>query len=185
VLGSGRWLDERRQHRLTEQWGAAALEALSDEPLPTAQGPLGVRLRYRVTYAKGLDLDEGHGAFAQVGLEHLSGVFFTLRRTVTPAVSTFFPAGSYEITEDFLPSFLPPSLVYPPSEPGANDRCFRWNPTVSRQYVLTADAQHLAIVIAMTGGSPLQRSTGRAYRLADFYETATREGGVTCDQNGR
>ena len=183
VLGVGHWVGERWQERLTEQWRVASLDTVSDEPLLTPQGPIGVRLRYRVTYPKGLDLDEGHGAFAQVGLEHMPGVFFELRRTVTPHVSSVWRAGSYEITEDFLPSFFPLSLADSKLDPATYGRCFRWNPNVSQQYVLTADAQTLVIDVTISH-SPLRASTGHSYRLADFYGTAIKEGGVNCNQNG-
>jgi hypothetical protein len=183
ALGGGHWLGELRQRRLTEQWAVATLDTVADEPLVTAQGPIGVRLRYRVTYPKGLDLDEGHGAFAQVGLEHMSGVFFAMRRTVTPHVSGAWSAGTYEITEDFLPSFFPLSLVDSKLDPATYGRCFSWNPNMSRQYVLAADTQTFVIDITISHSSS-RTSTGHSYRLADFYDTAIKEGGVNCNQNG-
>lgn len=184
ALGVGHWYQERAQQRLEAQFAAAALETVGDEPLVTERGAIGVRLRYRVTYPKGLDLDESHGAFAQLALGGMPALFFfTSRRTVTPHVSSAFPVGSYEIVEDFLPGFLPPSLLYPKHEPSSHDHCFRWNPALTRNYVLTADAQNLVSVIFISH-SPLQKSTGRAYRLADFYATAVKEGGVDCQQNG-
>ncbi|HEY4038273.1 MAG TPA: hypothetical protein VGM15_05580 [Burkholderiaceae bacterium] len=156
---------------------------MSDEPLLTAQGPIGVRLRYRVTYPKGLDLDESHGAFAQVGLAHPFDGFFTLQRRVNPPVSGLYPAGSYEITEDFFPAFLPSSF-YSKVAPSSSDHCFRWNTNLNRRYVLSAESQNLAVLVHIAPG-PLQKTTGRAYRLADFYESAKKAGAIDCEDGGR
>jgi hypothetical protein len=83
---------------------------MSDEPLLAAGNPIGVRLRYRVAYPLGLDLDRDHGAFAQVRANHAPDLFTMLHSSVTPRVSHAFPAGTYEIIEDFVPAFLPPTL---------------------------------------------------------------------------
>jgi hypothetical protein len=178
VLGGGRWLTEWRQQRLEEQLRLARLESLEDEPLADANGPIGVRLRYRVIYPRGLDLDEEHGAFALLRFAQLPSAFVRLRRTVLPRVFGDYRPGTYEITEDFLPSFLPISL-YAEAGPGASDRCFRWPPATSRRQILALNAQPLAIAIYLAH-RPIQRLTAHVYRLADNYATALQEGADDC-----
>ena len=178
VVG-GRWFSAWREQRLEEQLRIASLAAFDDEPLAGAKGPIGVRLRYRVVYPQGLDLDEDHGAFAQLGTSPSRSAFVKMRRAVAPRVSGRFPPGTYEITEDFVPAFLPPSLLYATSEPAASDHCFRWSTNMSRQAVLSENAELLAVAVYLSH-SAIQRSTRHPYRLADFYATAAEEGAVNC-----
>ena len=179
AVGGGRWWQDRRSQRLEEQWRAATLAAFEDEPLMVAKGAIGVKLRYRVVYPLGLDLDEGHGAFAQLVMIPSRSTFVTLRRVVTPRVSHHFDAGTYEITEEFVPAFLPPPVLYAPSEPAAADHCFRWSPNLSRQEILMGDAEPRAVAIFLSHRA-IQRSTFHSYRLADFYFAAVRAGAVDC-----
>jgi hypothetical protein len=177
--GGGRlWTDYHTQ-RLEKQLNAATLTAFNDEPLIVAQGSLGVKLRYRVAYPRGLDLDEGHGAFAQLVVIPSRNEFVMIRRVVTPAVSGRYDAGTYEITEEFVPAFLPPSLLYAASEPVAADHCFRWSSTLSRREILTANAARLSVAIFLAHQA-IQRSTTHLYRLADFHATALQAGAVDC-----
>jgi hypothetical protein len=178
VVG-GRWFSEGREQRLEKQLSTASLAAFDDEPLAGAKGPIGVRLRYRVVYPQGLDLDEDHGAFAQLGTSPSRSAFVKMRRGVAPRVSGRFPAGTYEITEEFVPAFLPPSLLYPTSEAAASDHCFRWSANMSRQEILTENAELLAVAVYLSH-SALQRSTRHPYRLADFYATAAQDAAVDC-----
>ena len=178
VVG-GRWLSEERGQRLEEQLRTASIAAFDDEPLAGARGPIGVRLRYRVAYPGGLDLDEGHGAFGQLGTSSSRSAFVTMRRVVAPQVSGHFPPGTYDITEEFIPAFLPRSLLYPKSEPAAADHCFQWSAGVSRQEVLAGSAELLPVAVYLAH-VPIQRLTTHPYRLADFYATAVQEGAVDC-----
>lgn len=179
AVGGGRWLAEEHEQRLEEQLRTAVLATFDDEPLAGAKGPIGVRLRYRVLYPQGLDLDEHHGAFAQLGTSTSRSTFLMIRRAVAPRVSGRFRPGTYEITEDFVPAFLPPSLLYATSEPAASDHCFRWSATMTRQQVLTENAELLAVAVYLSH-SAIQRPTTHPYRLADFYATAAQEGAVDC-----
>lgn len=178
VVG-GSWFREASEQRLEKQLSTASLAAIDDEPLNGANGPIGVRLRYRVVYPEGLDLDEDHGAFAQLSTSPSRSTFVMMRRAVAPRVSGRFPSGTYEITEDFVPAFLPPSLLYPTSEPAASDHCFRWSTNMSREEVLSENPELLAVAVYLSH-SALQRATRHAYRLADFYATAAEEGAVDC-----
>src|ERR1700704_2311640 len=94
VVGGGRWLTEGREQRLEEQLRIAGLAAFDDEPLAGVKGPIGVRLRYRVVYPQGLDLDEDHGAFAQFGISASRSAFVKMRRVVAPRVSGRFLPGT-------------------------------------------------------------------------------------------
>jgi hypothetical protein len=179
VGGGGRWLSEQHEQRLEDQLRASVLATFDDEPLVGPKGPIGVRLRYGVVYPRGLDLDEDHGAFAQLrtGLSH--STFVMIRRVVKAHVSGRFRAGTYEITEDFVPAFLPPSLLYATSEPAVSDHCFRWLPDMSRQELLAKNSEPMVVAICLAH-SPIQRSTQHLYRLGDFYATAVLEGAVDC-----
>jgi hypothetical protein len=179
VGGGGRWLIEQHEQRLEDQLRASVLATFDDEPLVGPKGPIGVRLRYGVVYSRGLDLDEGHGAFAQLrtGPSHIT--FVMIRRVVTPHVSGHFRAGTYEITEDFVPAFLPPSLLYATTEPAASDHCFRGPPDMSREELLAENSEPLVVAIYLAH-RPIQRSTQHRYRLGDFYATAVLEGAVDC-----
>jgi hypothetical protein len=179
LAGGGRWWNDHHAQQLEQQLRAATLAAFDDEPLIVAQGTLGVTLRYRVVYPLGLDLDEGHGAFAQLGTRASRGEFVMIRRVVKPAVSGRFSAGTYEITEVFVPAFLPPALLYAPSEPAAADHCFRWSAGLDRQELLKASAELQSVAIYLSH-QPIQRSTNHAYRLADFHATAVQAGAVDC-----
>jgi hypothetical protein len=190
----GRLLNERATKRLEYQQDAARLETLVDEPLTTDHGVIGIRLRYRVAFPKGLDLDEWHGAFAELGLSTPTrsgfGGFMTLKRRVRPAVGGKYPPGSYEITEDFAPLFLSdvlqktiggPAITQIPTpmaaEPAA--RCLRWSIPYDREALLTAPPQpmQIAIYIART---PMIRATKRSYRVGEFFETALALGALDC-----
>jgi hypothetical protein len=179
VGGGGRWLIELHEQKLEAQLRASVLATFDDEPLVGPKGPIGVRLRYGVVYPRGLDFDEDHGAFAQLRTNPSQSTFVMIRRVVAPHVSGHFRAGTYEITEDFVPAFLPPSLLYAISEPAASDHCFRWLPDPSREDLLTENSEPLVVAIYLAH-SPIQRSTQHRYRLGDFYATAVLEGAVDC-----
>jgi hypothetical protein len=176
--GAGHWLSEHHAQRLEEQLHAAALTAFDDGPLVDAKGPIGVRLRYRVLYPLGLDLDESHGAFAQLSTTPSHGALVMIRRTVSPPVAGHFKPGTYEFTEDFVPAFLPPAWSGPPDRT-ATSHCFRWSANTSRDEILSAAAESPAVAIYLAH-IPIQRSTIHAYQLGDFYATAVEEGAVDC-----
>jgi hypothetical protein len=50
---------------------------------------------------------------------------------------------------------------------------------VSRQEILGADAEPLAVAIFLSHRA-IQRSTAHSYRFADFYATALQAGAVDC-----
>jgi len=179
AVAGGRWLSEGRAQRLEEQLRIATIAAFDDEPLNGAKGPIGVRLRYSVVYPQGLDLDEDHGAFSQLATSSSRSTFVMVRRAVAPRVSDRYQPGTYDITEDFVPIFLPPSILYPMSEPAASDHCFRWSTATSRQEALGENAELLAVAVYLAHNA-IQRSTRHPYRLADFYATAAKEGAVEC-----
>jgi hypothetical protein len=56
---------------------------------------------------------------------------------------------------------------------------FRWSTNMSRQEILTENAELLAVAVYLSH-SAIQRSTRHPYRLADFYATAAQEGAVDC-----
>jgi hypothetical protein len=179
AVAGGRWLSEGREQRPEEQWRIARLASFDDELLNGAKGPIGVRLRYSVVYPRGLDRDQDHGAFSQLGTSSSPSTFVMIRRVVAPRVSGHYQPGAYEIAEDLVPAFLPASLLYATSEPAASDHCFRWSANMSRQESRTENAALLAVAVYLSH-SAIERSTRHPYRLADFYATAVQEGAVDC-----
>src|SRR6202158_2419363 len=178
-MGAEPLLREWHTQRLEDQLRVASIAEFDDEPLSGDKGPIGVRLRYSAVYPRGLDVDEGHGAFAQLGTSASRNTFLIWRRLVTPRVSGHFQPVTYEITEDFVPAFLPSATVYEISQPTAANRCFRWSHGFSREQVASGTAEPLAVAIYLSH-IPIQRPTKHAYRLADFYAAAAREGAVDC-----
>jgi len=178
VWGGAELWEKWQQERLNEQIALAHVDEMQVEPLRAAHGPIGLRLRYRINYPKGLSLDEGHGPVAQVDSSQGQG-FMVLRRQATPAVSGAQPPGSYDITVDFVPNFLPWSLIEPAATPAGTSRCFRWAFPERREDLLNAEAQAFTIALRLQD-KHLGQVTARSYRLADFYETALEEGAVEC-----
>lgn len=178
VWGGSELREKWHQQRLAEQIALASVDEMQVEPLRAAPGPIGLRLRYRIAYPKGLELDAGHGAAARVDSAQGQG-FMLLRRTVTPAVAGAYAAGSYEVTEEFIPDFLPWSLILPEPRPAGTSRCFRWTFPDRREELLSSDAQAFTIAVRLQDNH-LAQVTVRSYKLADFYETALKAGAVEC-----
>jgi len=182
-VGVPKWMAEHQLRRVTEQMQGVALQAFEDEDLMGATGPIGVRVHFRVTYPRGLalDADQVPAMFLYPSLR--GGPSFVLaRRVVKPRVSGVFPPGTFEITEDFLPDFMPPFLVVSKQhETGASDHCFRWY-NLSREQILNERAEPIAawVYLAFVAGDPIKRWTAHAYQPADFYASAVREGAVEC-----
>jgi len=178
VWGGSELREKWRQERLAEQIALAHVDEIRVEPLRAAHGTIGLRLRYRISYPKGLDLDAGHGAIAHVDAPRGQG-FMLLRTNVTPGVSGTYAPGSYDITEDFVPDFLPWSLILPAPQPAGTSRCFRWAFPDRRAGLLDESAQAFTIGVRLQDNQ-LAQVTARGYHLADFYETALEEGAVEC-----
>lgn len=189
---------ERRAHenqRMLVQLNAAIVGSVTDEPLTDSKGPIGVRLTYQITYPKGLEMDPAKAPQAYIRAQDGNGkdVSFVARtRIVIPVVSNSFPPGTYTITNDFLPAFLPASLLpltdwqraAPRGEKGeprtlpAN--CFRWVYWEKRPDIERTDAQSLTISISPALATTQSMVTTHSYRLNEFLTTADREGAIDC-----
>jgi hypothetical protein len=180
--------EQQRYHKWLEQSSAATLTALDDEPLLDTNGPIGVRLRFRVFYPLGLDEGTDHmaGGSVYAPLWRSGGQFLQLRKIVTPSIGGKYPPGTYEITEDLLPAFMPTSYFQTLPAPGLyapSEHCLRWQSDMTRDGVLNEQPEGFSVSVNITigqPGAPIQRSTARTYRPADFYATALREGAVDC-----
>jgi hypothetical protein len=187
----------REGQRRIEEGNAAIVESVDDELLVDSKGPIGVRLRYRVTYPKGLEIEAEYAPTASVEAVDGNGKdvpFMVRTKVLAPAVSTRFRPGTYTVTNDFLPAFLPASLLPPtdllrvaPTETKGEPRarsvnCFRWVYWQKRPDIERTDAQplHISIFPGLVGGETPKRMTNHTYRLQEFLKTADAEGAIDC-----
>jgi hypothetical protein len=167
-------LIRRVQERKTaRQLAHSRISKLADEPLLGRAGnPIGVRIRYSVAYADGLD-DLRHAPFAAVLMNAPVVNLLTLKTEVSPPVRGGYGRSEYRFTEDHVPSFLPAGFIFPESK----DPCFRWSNEAQRTAVLRSLPQRYEIMIEPYR----QRSeTANGYALRTFYEGAIREGAKEC-----
>jgi hypothetical protein len=134
--------------------------------------PIGVRIRYSVTYGDGLD-DQRYAPFATIHLNDPAGNLLPVSKQVSPAVSGRYQRLEYQFTEDHVPNFLPSSMLFPESK----DWCIRWASLEQRTAALQSPPQHYQIAL-----EPYRRQseTSNAYLLETFYEGALREGAKEC-----
>jgi len=186
----------REGQRIIEEGNAAIVESVTDELLVDSKGPIGVRLRYQVTYTKGLEMDAAHAPTAYVRAVDGNGKdlsFLVRTRVVAPSLPNRFPPGIYSVTTDFLPAFLPASLLPPTDRVAPFDEkgqrreqpanCFRWVYWEKRPDIERTDAQPLTISIfsGLAAGEPTKSTmTSHTYRLKEFLTTADAEGAIDC-----
>ena len=159
------------------------LDWIRDEPLMTSNGPIGVRIRYRITYGVPEPTCESQVHAGNLTLRKPVSLFDRTADSVRPPISSACPAGSYEFTADFMPAFIPSFLAN--SSVAANDksRCMRWRSDLpSREVVFSTEAQRLDFSMYFRG-TETHQSTQNTYTLADFYKTALALGGVDCAEN--
>jgi hypothetical protein len=157
------------ERRTARQVAHSHVSKVRDELLLGPGGnPIGVRIRYSVTYDDGLD-DLHYAPFATVHLDDPVGNLLALRRAVLPPVSGRYGSSDYQFTEDYVPYFLSPHLIFPES----NDSCLRW----SSQRERAAAPQHYRVVIQP---HQYQSETTNTYALETFYQGSLREGAREC-----
>jgi hypothetical protein len=173
-------LRARTLARTAGEIAATLITDFNDEPLLSASGmPIGVRVGYRVTFRSGLSDPKFS---PQLNLHHPNPAsnFMILRQTVTPPLSDPIAAGTYAVTLEFVPYFLPAFLIFPERSASSvpADRCFRWGGASLRDQILAADAQ--ALSISLQDYLPAPRSTTARYRMADFHAGALKDGATDC-----
>jgi hypothetical protein len=184
------WRSEQYFRLVTDQMSEVTIDSIEDEPLLDAKGPIGVRIQYRVTYPKGLDMEAKLAPTTSLfGIirSNQGLTFLALRKVVAPQVSGIFPPGSYAITEDLLPVFMPVSIL-PAKDPMSaagpepSDQCFRWSWALKREDIERAPAQSFFFSISpgWVSDPPNKSHTSQTYRLADFLATAVQEGALDC-----
>jgi hypothetical protein len=165
-----RGIHERRTAR---QLAHSRISEVRDELLLGPAGnPIGVRIRYTIAYDDGLD-DLHYGPFATVHLNDPMGNLLALNKAVSPVISGRYEKSEYQFTEDQVPMFLPPSLIFPESK----DPCIRWANDDQRTAVLRSPPEHYQVII-----EPYRRQseTTSQYALETFYEGALGEGAKEC-----
>jgi hypothetical protein len=177
--------------RIVEQSDAAVVQWVTDEPLVDSAGPIGVRLRFQIMYPKGLDLSSKDAPSVELhGIVRSNQDLMLLarRKEVSPPADKGFAVGVYTITEDFLPAFMPKSLLpvghwSTEQRKSVPDRCFRWPLFEKRADIEGASAQVFKVWIApaLTAGDPIKTPTTHSYRLADFIDSAIHEGATDCN----
>jgi hypothetical protein len=162
-----------RERRTARQLAHSRISKVQDEPLLGAKGnPIGVRIRYSVAYADGLD-DLRYAPFATVHVNDPVGNLLTLKKEASPPASGGYEKSEYQFTEDHVPGFLPSGWIFPESK----DSCLRWSNQDERTAVLRSPAQRYEILI-----EPYRHRsvTTSVYALRTFYEGALREGAKEC-----
>jgi hypothetical protein len=161
------------ERRTARQLAYSRISNLRDELLLGPGGnPIGVRIRYRVAYQDGLD-DLHDAPFATIQVNDPTGNLLPLNKEVSPAASGRYEKSEYQFTEDHVPMFLPPSLIFPESK----DWCIRWANGEQRTAVLQSPLQRYQIVLEPYRQ---QSETTSEYALKTFYQGALREGAKEC-----
>jgi hypothetical protein len=179
ILGTLRVVEETRNARRADQLANARAFDITDELLPGRSGnPIGVRLRYKVRFEKGLD-DMRFHPFAMLHVESPPDNLLASAVAVSPAATDRYEVGVYAFTEDFIPSFLPRFMRFPGLAASTNgaDRCFDWGSDAMRRARLDTPAQRLTLRI-----EPLNvtQSTTHEYASSTFRDGAEREGARDC-----
>jgi hypothetical protein len=161
------------ERRTARQLAHSRISKVQDEMLLGPGGnPIGVRIRYSVAYQDGLS-DLHDAPFATVHVNDTMGNLLPLNKEVSPAVSGRYERSEYRFTEDHVPMFLPPSLIFPESK----DWCIRWANEEQRTAVLQSPLQRYEIVLEPYRQ---QSETTKEYALKTFYDGALREGAKEC-----
>jgi hypothetical protein len=159
------------------------LDWIRDEPLMTPQGPIGVRIQYRLTYGVAEPVCESQVHAGDLTLGKPVSLFDRTASLVSPSISAVCPAGSYEFTADFMPVFIPRFLANSSVAANAKSRCMRWRSDLpSKEVVLSTEAQRLDFAMIFRG-TAFHQNTQNTYTLADFYKTALASGGIDCAEN--
>jgi hypothetical protein len=173
VFQTSRLVRGAQERRTARQLAHSRISKVRDELLLGPGGnPIGVRIRYSVTYDDGLD-DLRYAPFATIHLNDPAGNLLMLNKEVSPTVSGRYERLEYQFTEDHVPMFLPPRMIFPESK----DWCIRWANEGQRTTVLQSPPQHYQIVI-----EPYRQEseTTNEYPLKTFYEGAFKEGAKEC-----
>ena len=161
------------ERKTARQLAHSQMSEVRDELLLGPGGnPIGVRIRYSVMYADGLD-DLHYMPFLTVHVNHPVGNLLALKKEVSPPVSGRYGKSECQFAEDHVPSFLPAALLFPDSK----DLCLRWASEAERTAVLESPPQRFEILIEPYRK---QSETTKVYTLKTFYEGALEEGAVEC-----
>jgi len=177
------WSPLHYAQKSRERFLTTKLDWIRDEPLMTPQGPIGVRIQYRLTYGVAEPVCESQVHAGDLTLGKPVSLFDRTASLVSPSISAVCPAGSYEFTADFMPVFIPRFLANSSVAANAKSRCMRWRSDLpSKEVVLSTDAQRLDFSMIFRG-TAIHQNTQNTYTLADFYKTALASGGIDCAEN--
>jgi hypothetical protein len=177
------WSPLHYAQKSRERFLTTKLDWIRDEPIMTHNGPIGVRIQYRVTYAVAEPICESQVHAGDLTLGKPVSLFDRTASLVSPSISAVCPAGSYEFTADFMPVFIPGFLANSSVVANAKSRCMRWRADLpSKEVVLSTDAQRLDFSMIFRG-TAIHQNTQNTYTLADFYKTALASGGIDCAEN--
>jgi hypothetical protein len=179
ILGTLRVIEETHDARRLDQLAHSRAFDITDEPLLGRSGnPIGVRLRYKVRFEKGLD-DVRFHPFAMLHAESPPENLLASSVVVKPSALDRYEARVYEFTEDFIPSFLPRFMRFPQlaASTDGSDHCFEWGNDAIRSARLDAPPQRLMLRV-----EPLNvtQATTRDYSWSTFIDGAKREGARDC-----
>ncbi len=172
---------QRTEHQLAN----AHLSEVTDELLLSERGnPIGIRLRYTVRYADGLD-DKRYRPIVSVRFDSPFVEMWPVRSQIDPAVGAQFDAREYSVTEDFIPMYFPGFMRFPDAPQRSDDKCFYWGRPSDREIAKDSETHHATINMSFATG-PEQASknrtstTRRIYSQGVFFSAALREGARDC-----
>lgn len=172
---------QRTEHQLAN----AHLSEVADELLLSERGNrIGIRLRYTVRYADGLD-DKRYRPIVSIRFDSPSVEMWPVRSQTDPAVGARFDAREYAVTEDFIPMYFPGFMRFPDAPQRSDDRCFYWGRPSDREIAKDSEPRHATINMSFATG-PEQASKNRTsatrtvYSQSEFFDAALREGARDC-----
>ena len=173
--------NQRTEHQLAN----AHLSEVTDEVLLSERGnPIGIRLRYTVRYAEGLD-DMRYRPVVSVRFVSPRVEMWPVRSQTNPAVGARFDASEYSVTDDFVPMYFPGFMRFPDAPQRSDDKCFYWGRPSDKEVTKDSETHHATINMSFATG-PEQASKNRtsstriAYSQSEFFGAALREGARDC-----
>jgi hypothetical protein len=148
------WAPLHSSREIEARFSTTKLDWIRDEPLMTSNGPIGIRIRYRITYGVPEPTCESQIHAGDLTWGKPVSLFNVTGNSVSPDISKVCPAGSYEFTADFMPAFIPAFLVNSSGYPNPTDHCMRWRADLpSSEVVFSTETQRLDFSMYFRGTS--------------------------------
>lgn len=173
-----------KESATARQLAGINVSPVEDEMLLSRRGnPIGIRVRYKVRFADGLD-DIRYRPTVSLAFVSPHVEMWELRSEITPAVEGRFDKGEYNFVVDFIPAYLPGFMRFPDASQRKTDRCFYWAPLGMRAVATDSVPRRATISLNIArdprGPSIRRNFQSNAYAQRTFYEGALAEGAIDC-----